>query len=68
MIRAARLRRGLTQRQLADKMGIGQASVWFAEHHDTPTLFQLERFARVLGFRLEVRYVDLADPAAGDIT
>lgn len=67
LIRRARERRGFTQYQVADMLGVSQASIWYAEHTPRPTLTNLERFAAVLGYRLEVRLVDVAEPDREDI-
>jgi len=53
----ARLAEGLTQRQLADRMGVSQAVVSrleSAEH--SPRLESLQRAADALGYDLEVRF------------
>lgn len=68
LLRRARERRGLSQYQLASRLGISQASVSYAEREQRPTLMQFERYAAALGYRLEVRLVDTARPGREDIT
>ena len=58
MMRHARERRGLTQQQVADMIGITQSGVSIAEYKEFPTLQTLERYADALGYRLEVLFVD----------
>jgi DNA-binding XRE family transcriptional regulator len=51
-----RLERGLTQRELADRIGTSQNRVYLLENGETnPTLDTLQRLAAVLGFTLEIR-------------
>ena len=72
MVREVREARGLSQRQLAERMGTTQSVVGRLEAGGSkPTIVTLERVAHALGLRLEVRFQDepnspaAADPAAG---
>ncbi len=60
-LRRARERRGLTQDEVASLLDRSQASVAYAEKSMRPTLMQFERYARALGYQLEIRFVDLLE-------
>jgi transcriptional regulator with XRE-family HTH domain len=49
--------RGLTQRQLARKAGVGKRTIEHAEHGVTPHQYTKERIAKALGLRRRVREV-----------
>jgi transcriptional regulator with XRE-family HTH domain len=55
----AELRResGLNQQEMADEMGVSQASVSKAEHQDDPQMSTLMRYLSALGANLELRAV-----------
>lgn len=57
-IRALRLSRGWTQRELGERMGVAQAEVSRLENPacDTYTVGTLQRLAAALGVALEVRF------------
>jgi transcriptional regulator with XRE-family HTH domain len=64
LIRTARLGSGLTQQQLAARLGITQGAVAQLESaHANPTLATLERALRATGHRLDLRLL----PAEGGI-
>ena len=68
LLKRARERRGLTQHEVAVLLDRSQPSVNQAEHQSWPTLAQLERYAEALGYRLEVRFVDVLEEGREDIT
>ena len=58
LIREVRLRSGLTQRELADRLGKAQATVAKLERHGAnPTLATLDEAMHATGHRLELRAV-----------
>lgn len=61
LIYRARLKAGLTQRQLADLVGTKQPVIARLEHADYPghSLSMLQRIAAALNQRVEVRFVPL---------
>ncbi len=55
----ARRRLGLTQKELADRVGVTQSQVSRIERMDsTPSLTTVHRFATALGMQLDLRFVD----------
>ncbi len=57
----ARRRLGLTQKELADRIGVTQSQVSRIERMDsTPSLTTVHRFATALGMQLDLRFVDPA--------
>lgn len=54
---AARQARGLTQVQLAERLGISQSNVSRLEQGEDPQLSTLHRYVAALGGRLEVRAI-----------
>ncbi len=61
MVRELREARGLSQRELADRMGTTQSVVGRLEAGGSrPTIVTLERVAQALGLRLEVHFHDPA--------
>jgi HTH-type transcriptional regulator / antitoxin HipB len=57
MVRELREARGLSQRQLAERMGTTQSVVGRLEAGGSrPTIVTLHRVAQALGLRLEVRF------------
>jgi|SRR5215207_3047863 len=63
LIRHARRRAGLTQVQLADRLGLSQAAVARLERPGAnPTIRTLERALRAAGQRLDLRAADGAAP------
>ena len=59
MVRELRAARGLTRRELAERMGTTQSVVGRLEAGGSrPTIVTLERVAHALGLRLEVRFHD----------
>ncbi len=61
-----RIQRGLTQKQLAEKVGKTQPSIARLESgRHVPTLDLLEQIATVLGARLTIRIEPLEDAEAG---
>lgn len=57
IVRNSRLRRGLTQKQLAQKMGITQQSISSIEsERNTPNLYTLLLIGEALDMRLTVYY------------
>jgi transcriptional regulator with XRE-family HTH domain len=59
MIRELREARGLSQRELAERMGTTQSVVGRLEAGGSrPTIVTLERVAQALGLQLEVRFQD----------
>jgi ribosome-binding protein aMBF1 (putative translation factor) len=61
LIYRARMKAGLTQRQLADLVGTKQPVIARLEHADYPghSLSMLQRIAAALNQRIEVRFVPL---------
>jgi HTH-type transcriptional regulator/antitoxin HipB len=60
MVRELREARGLSQRELAERMGTTQSVVGRLEAGGSrPTIVTLERVADALGLRLEVRFQDM---------
>jgi transcriptional regulator with XRE-family HTH domain len=60
MVRELREARGLSQRELAERMGTTQSVVGRLEAGGSrPTIVTLDRVALALGLRLEVRFHDL---------
>jgi transcriptional regulator with XRE-family HTH domain len=59
-IRAARVGAGLTQQQLAEKVGTQQPAIARLEDadYDSHSINTLERIAAALGKRLQVRFID----------
>ncbi len=51
----ARMRLGITQERLADRMDTSQSAVSRLEHNDEPTITALRKAARALGCRLEIK-------------
>jgi transcriptional regulator with XRE-family HTH domain len=66
-ILAARASAGLTQAQVAERIGTTQSAVARLEsgaHKHSPSIATLQRYARALGYRLDVRLVkDRESPA-----
>ena len=62
MIREVRLRRGLTQKELAVLLGCRQAWVSYLELSQTCSLRTLERVASVMGVELRVQLIELRLP------
>lgn len=62
----ARLRAGLTQEELADKMGTSQPAIARLESGHKPSLKTLERVAEVTGSRLMIQLIDQADADVRD--
>jgi DNA-binding XRE family transcriptional regulator len=61
-LREARIAAGLTQAELAARLGAQQATISHLEHgRANPSLFALERIARALNCILEVRLVPSPD-------
>ena len=62
----ARIAAGLTQKQLADLIGTNQSVISRLEDadYDRHSLAMLDRIARALNRRIEVRLVPTAQPAA----
>jgi transcriptional regulator with XRE-family HTH domain len=59
MVRGMREARGLSQRELAERMGTTQSLVGRLEAGGSrPTIVTLERVAHALGLQLEVRFND----------
>ena len=56
LIRRARLRLGLTQAELAARVGVGFRSVSEAELVRNPTIATLERYGKAMGLELQVYY------------
>ena len=59
-ILAARASAGLTQAQVAERIGTTQSAVARLEsgaHRHSPSISTLQRYARALGYRLDVRLV-----------
>jgi transcriptional regulator with XRE-family HTH domain len=59
-ILAARASAGLTQAQVAERIGTTQSAVARLEsgtHKHSPSISTLQRYARALGYRLDVRLV-----------
>lgn len=68
---AARLRAGLTQAQLADRLGVPQSSVSRWEHGtNIPTVEALQKISEVLGvnFRIGKDGLDVEDPRTNAVT
>ena len=60
MVRELREARGLSQRELAERMGTTQSVVGRLEAGGSrPTIVTLERVAHALGLQLEVRFQDV---------
>jgi transcriptional regulator with XRE-family HTH domain len=56
----ARAALGLTQAEVADRVGTSQSAIArleSAEHRHSPSIATLQRYARALGCRLEIRLV-----------
>ncbi|MGZ4131546.1 MAG: helix-turn-helix domain-containing protein [Actinomycetota bacterium] len=63
-LREARLRAGLTQRLVADRVGVSQPLVARIERGDVaPTLERLLELIRACGFDLDIRVVPLDEDA-----
>lgn len=63
-----RMERGLTQQQLAERVGTRQSGISRLESGSRdPSLSFLRRVARALGARVEVRLVKLAESSAPDM-
>jgi transcriptional regulator with XRE-family HTH domain len=63
-VRELRERNGLSQSQLARAAGMTQSAVaWFEAGGTVPTLAVLERLARALEMKLDVRFEPRADAA-----
>ena len=63
----ARARSGLTQADVAARVGTTQSAIARLEsgaRKHSPSIATLQRYARALGFRLEIRLVDSRRPAA----
>ena len=63
-ILAARASVGLTQAQVAARIGTTQSAVARLEsgaHKHSPSIATLQRYARALGFRLDVRLVKVGE-------
>jgi len=53
---AARIREGLTQKELADKIGTRQSNIARLESGNAnPSLSFLEKMARVMGYKLNIK-------------
>jgi transcriptional regulator with XRE-family HTH domain len=64
MVRELREARGLSQRELAERMGTTQSVVGRLEAGGSrPTIVTLERVAHALGLRLEVNFRDVQEAA-----
>jgi transcriptional regulator with XRE-family HTH domain len=67
-ILAARASAGLTQAQVAARIGTTQSAVARLEsgaHKHSPSIVTLQRYARALGFRLDVRLVKDGERRSG---
>ncbi|MBD2703806.1 helix-turn-helix transcriptional regulator [Spirosoma sp. BT702] len=57
MIREARLKAGLTQKELGEKLGISESAVNKLENaNHAPTLTTLKRVAEATGLKLKIGY------------
>ncbi len=56
-LRELRRESGLNQQEMADEMGVSQASVSKVEHQDDPQVSTLMRYLGALGANLELRAV-----------
>ena len=66
MVRELREARGLSQRELAERMGTTQSVIGRLETGGSkPTIVTLERVAHALGLRLEVHFQDETSPPTG---
>lgn len=64
MVRELRQARGLSQRELAERMGTTQSVVGRLEAGGSrPTIVTLDRVAHALGLKLELRFHDMQDSA-----
>ncbi|UQA56324.1 type II toxin-antitoxin system HicB family antitoxin [Polyangium aurulentum] len=64
-LRWARQDAGLTQTELARRVGVSQQQIGKLERNGTnPSLVTLEKLARALGARLEVKLLEAAEPPA----
>lgn len=63
-LRDARVAAGVSQRTLANELGVSQATVWRTEDSDSPdvTLMRLSEMASVLGYELSVGLHPIGDP------
>jgi transcriptional regulator with XRE-family HTH domain len=61
LIREVRKRAGLSQAQLAERVGTTQSAIARIERHGSPTLARLAEIAKACGFDVEVRLVP-SDP------
>lgn len=67
LVRRARSRAGLTQAQLAERLGSTQPVVSLLEHHGSnPTLSTLERALDAAGYDLELRAIPRTAPAVDE--
>jgi ribosome-binding protein aMBF1 (putative translation factor) len=65
-IHALREKRGLSQRELAERLGTTQSAIARLEAGNvSPSLATLDRVADALGVELVVRFVDLSERKAG---
>jgi predicted nucleotidyltransferase/DNA-binding XRE family transcriptional regulator len=64
LVRAARSKRGLSQRALAGRTGVSQSTVSAVESGQCqPSVMMLERLLGAAGFRLEVKLVNAVRPS-----
>ncbi len=57
LIREIRKRAGLTQAELAERLGTTQSALARVERHGSPTLARLSEIAEACGFEIQVRLV-----------